>query len=259
VTVPLGGAIAIPAIRFSGIYLALVTLGFGILLQYVLYPTFLMFGTDLSVQASRPHFGPIAADTSDTWQYYVALSVAAGGIALLVAVNRSRFGRLLRGLAESPTMLNTLGLDVNVTRLMLFCIAAFIAGVAGALTASQFAVSATSFQPIQSLVIVALLGICAIFGTRLILTTILAALMLSVLPGYTRSFDTNYQLLFFGLGAIAVGLLIANRAAVLAAVERRAGGGADRRRHSPVADRAPFPKPHRRMSLPVREPVATDA
>jgi branched-subunit amino acid ABC-type transport system permease component len=257
-TVPVGALIAIPAIRFSGIYLALITFGFGLFIQYLVYPSFLMFGSTLAIHAKRPHLGFVAADTSDTWQYYVALAVAACSLGVLILVNRSRFGRLLRGLSESPTMLSTLGLSLNATRLILFCISAFFAGIGGALTSTQFVTSAVSFNPIQSLMLVALLGVCGIFGGRLILTAVVAALVLSVLPGYVTSFDADHQVLYFGLAAVIGGLVIANRDAMLSWLRRQSSSHADRAEHSPVAARGTW-RPHVRLRRAASQPRHAEA
>ena len=55
VALPVGAIVAIPAIRLSGLFLALATLGFGILLQYLFYSTNLMFGlTTSGIPAPRP-------------------------------------------------------------------------------------------------------------------------------------------------------------------------------------------------------------
>ncbi|MGH9920970.1 MAG: ABC transporter permease subunit, partial [Nitrososphaerales archaeon] len=57
VAVPIGALIAIPAIRLSGVFLALATLGFGILLEQMIYTTSLMFGpTTAGLPAPRPDF-----------------------------------------------------------------------------------------------------------------------------------------------------------------------------------------------------------
>lgn len=254
-TVPVGAVIAIPAIRFSGIYLALITFGFGIFMQYVVYPTSWMFGSTLQAHSQRMHLGPIAADTSDTWEYYLSVVVAALCLGALITINRSRFGRLLRGLAESPTMLSTLGLDVNVTRLILFCLSAFFAGVGGGLISSQFTVSALSFNPVYSLSLLAVLGVCGIVGGRLILTAVLAALLYAVLPGYSTGFDADHQLLFFGLAAVVVGLVVANRAPLTSWLRRQAGQFADRIDHSPVTARGRLTPPR----LPWRAAASTAA
>jgi ABC-type branched-subunit amino acid transport system permease subunit len=234
-TVPVGALIAIPAIRLSGIYLALVTLGFGIVMQFVIYPTFLMFGSGLTISSSRPKFGPITG--SDKSFYYVGLVVVALVAFALVALIRSRFGRLLRAMSESPTMLSTLGLNVSVTRLIVFCVSSFIAGVGGGLYITQFTVSSTVFQPLTSLIILAVLAISAVFGTRVLLTSAIAALLYEVLPGYANNFNTDWQTFSFGVLAIIAGLLLANRAKLLTFAQSHTAARRDRPGHGPVGDR----------------------
>ena len=46
VAIPVGAIVAIPAIRLTGVFLALATLGFGILLQQMFYTQSWMFGPD---------------------------------------------------------------------------------------------------------------------------------------------------------------------------------------------------------------------
>ena len=106
-------------------------------------------------------------------------------------------------------MLSTHGLGVNVTRLIVFCISAFIAGVGGALIVSQFgSVSGTTFDPIRSLIYLAVLAIC---GTGLVRSAVLAALLFSVVPGYMTSFNSDQQTMVFGLAAVVAALRVAQR------------------------------------------------
>lgn len=208
ITVPVGAIVAVPALRLPGIYLALATLGFGLFLQKVFYPASFMFDSELAVSAPRPSFGPLDG-TDDTHFFLLVLAIALCGVAAVVAISRSRLGRLLRALAETPTMLSTHGLGVNVTRFIVFCISAFIAGVAGGLIVSQFgSVSGTTFDPIRSLMYLAVLAIC---GTGLIRSALLAALLFSVVPGYMTSFNSDQQTLAFGAAAVVAGLVIAKR------------------------------------------------
>jgi ABC-type branched-subunit amino acid transport system permease subunit len=223
-TVPIGALVAIPAIRLSGLYLALATLGFGILMQDVVFPTRIMFGSRLSVTAPRPHLGAFNG-AHDKQFYYLVLAVAVISVTLMALISRSRLGRLLRAMAETPTMLATHGLGVNMTRLIAFCISAFFAGTAGALVVTQFgAASGVGYGPIQSLIFLAVLAIC---GTRLLRSSILAALLLAVLPGYVTKFNVDRQTFAFGLVAIAAGVLIAKRAEIssLFASHNKAAGG----------------------------------
>jgi branched-subunit amino acid ABC-type transport system permease component len=69
VAIVAGAVAAIPSFRLSGIYLAAATFGFGLLIQNLIFPTFLMFGAADSVAVLRPHLLGVNA-TSDNAYYY---------------------------------------------------------------------------------------------------------------------------------------------------------------------------------------------
>src|SRR5690606_26903185 len=70
VCVPVGAVIALPAIRLHGIYLALATFGFGILVQRLFFPQSWMFFT---FAGSRRVPAPFNSSSGDT-KYYVVLA-----------------------------------------------------------------------------------------------------------------------------------------------------------------------------------------
>ena len=202
VALPVGAIVSIPAIRLSGLFLALATLGFGILLQYLFYSTNLMFGlTTSGIPAPRPDvsiFGLSLA--SDKGFYYVLLVAAVISTAVIMVIQRSRLGRLLGALADSPLALETQGATTNVIKVLVFCLSAAFASLAGALIAIEFhyAVGA-NYDPFESLVYVALVVI-AIGGEPWY--ALLAALGVSIIPGYFTSNNvTTYLQIFFGVMA----------------------------------------------------------
>jgi branched-subunit amino acid ABC-type transport system permease component len=240
-TVPLGAIIAVPSIRLSGLYLALATFGFGLLLSNVAYRSFLMFGgTGKSLDAPRPHALGL---TGDRAYYYVLLVAVVAVAALIFAIERTRLGRLLRGLARSPVALMTHGADVNITRVIVFCVSAFIAGVSGALAAPIFGfVNQEGFNPLQSLT---LLTVLVLGGRGTVSSAVVGSLLLYVVPGYINSTTvTNWLTVSFGLSAIAIAMLSVSAA--------RPGSVASRRRRDdlrgPIADRWA-------RAQPVSEPV----
>jgi ABC-type branched-subunit amino acid transport system ATPase component/branched-subunit amino acid ABC-type transport system permease component len=160
VVIPVGALLAIPAIRLSGVFLALATLGFGIFLEQMVYTQGWMFGPNsngLPTPGPRLNVGPIHLG-SDESMYYVVLIfvvIVAVGVAVL---SETRLGKLLRAMGDSPLALDTYGLNVSVIRVVVFCISAFIAAIAGALTASvnTFAIGDNfpSFSSITLVVVV---------------------------------------------------------------------------------------------------------
>ncbi len=249
--VPVGALVAIPAIRLSGIYLALATLGFGIFMQNVIYPSALMFSIDLSVRVPRPSLGPFDGNDGRTL-YYVMLVIVAVSVAAMLAIRRGAFGRVLGALAESPTMLTTHGLSTNVARLLVVCFSAFFAGIGGALAVTQTgAASGATFGPIQSLFYLAVLGIC---GTRRLQSAALAALLFSVVPGYVTEFGANRQMLAFGLVAVVASIALARRDALARWVAAAALRSDARRQRGPI--RARGEAPSAAGSAPALEPAA---
>jgi len=232
VAVPVGALVAIPAIRLSGIYLALATFGFGVLLQQLGYRLQIMFGRSGPLPVPRP-----AGFDTDTAFYYVVLTVAVLSCALVAALSRQRLGRLLRALADSPLALTAQGVDVNVTRVLVFCVSAFLAAVAGALLAAlSGSVDVAPFDPFQSLLYLAVL---AVAGSGQFRAPVIAAALLAVVPAYLAGSDTvaTYEPVAFGVGAVAVALAEGSRDELVGWVRRAAARSAPRRRRGPVTAR----------------------
>jgi branched-subunit amino acid ABC-type transport system permease component len=200
ITVPIGAVIAIPAIRLSRLYLALATFGFGVLVEQLLYQKPIMFGKTNILNISRPDFLG-----NDKTFYYFALLVVLAGITLVIVLTRTRLGRLLQAMADSPTALSTLGIDVNSTRVIVFCISAFLAGISGALFGGlNGSVSVYGFNSFQSLL---LLPVLFIAGRNQVVSPFIAAFALAVAPTYfTGQWFTDYQPVIFGLSAIAAAI-----------------------------------------------------
>jgi branched-subunit amino acid ABC-type transport system permease component len=201
--VPVGALIAIPSIRLSGVYLALATFGFGILLERMAFTTGLMFGGQGSRPVPRPDFWLIDAGSDRAFYYVVlAVTVACAGFVLLLV--RSRLGRLMRAVGDAPVALDTLGTSVMAVRVLVFCISAFLTAVAGGLFgAAGGAVSGNGFGAFQSLL---WLTVLALAGSSVVPSAVVAAGALAVLPRYI-TFGEGVQPLLFGLLALAITLL----------------------------------------------------
>ena len=213
--VPIGALLAIPAIRLSGLYLALATFGFGILLQGMFYTQHYMFGINgLGLAEPRPSIA-----TSDRSYYMLVLALALACAFFVISVNRSRLGRLLRGASDSPRALETSGTSVTITRLLVFSICAFMAAIGGALAAAgQTIISADSYQPILSLTYFAAI---VVVGRAAPWNAVLAAGGLVLIPSYISSGTvTTWLQLLFGFAAIGYAITPAHWHVVPSAVQR---------------------------------------
>jgi ABC-type branched-subunit amino acid transport system ATPase component/branched-subunit amino acid ABC-type transport system permease component len=203
IAVPVGALLAVPAMRLTGLYLALATFGFSVALTYTFYTQNFMFGdTGSGISVPLPHLGALG---SGNGYYYLLLGIAVAATAFVIALTRSRLGRLLRGMADSPTALATCGTSINTTRLLVFCLSAFMAAIAGALIgAGQQTVTETSYAPLLSLTYLALI---IIMPGREPWYAIGAATGLIIIPSYLTGANTPYWLqLLFGVAAILFAL-----------------------------------------------------
>jgi ABC-type branched-subunit amino acid transport system ATPase component/branched-subunit amino acid ABC-type transport system permease component len=202
VAVPVGAIVAIPAIRLSGLFLALATFGFGILVQQMFYPQAFMF-TELAQGREMPH--PSFAQTA-TGYYYVVLAALVVTALVMVTIQRSRLGRMLRGLADSPTSMAAMGLTTPVARVTVFCISAFFAAEAGILLGVErnFATSGDAFYgSFNSLILLAMLALAPFAEPWYALVPAVAA----VIPGYITGDDTtNWLNVLFGVSAVLVSM-----------------------------------------------------
>jgi ABC-type branched-subunit amino acid transport system ATPase component/ABC-type branched-subunit amino acid transport system permease subunit len=200
IAVPVGAIVAFSAIRLSGIYLAVATYGFAILLQQLLYGTSIMFQPTLGagLQVRRPG---IDALRSERGYYYLVLAIVVVVTIALVALERARFGRLLRALSDSEFALETHGTTASVLKLSVFALSSFVAGLAGALLGGLYSVvDGSEFSPSNSLsVFVVLMLIFAASPWY----AVIGAASLTIIPALIDVGGiSRYLAVMFGVGAI---------------------------------------------------------
>ena len=140
-----GALLALPALRVTGPYLAMVTLAFGTIVQILINEMdFLTHGPQgISLRAPvyvdwREWGGIFAMSTARvrSVQNYL-LDIAALVLALVVVVRivGSRWGRAFEALRDSPIASDCMGVSVYKHKVLAFVVSAGIAGFAGALFA----------------------------------------------------------------------------------------------------------------------------
>jgi branched-subunit amino acid ABC-type transport system permease component len=198
VLVPVGALVAIPALRLSGLFLALATFGFGVLAQYLIFPTHYAFGAASLIRLSRPAFAQ-----TDTAFYYLVLAVVVAGVLVVEMVRVTRLGRILRVLADSPTGVESLGVEPTTARVLVLCLSAFLAALAGGLQGWQFQVlSLASFGFFNSLLWVTVLVAA---GAATLSGSIGAALLLVTVPAvFTSPAVTEWLPVAFGVSAMVL-------------------------------------------------------
>lgn len=227
-----GALIALPALRLSGIYLALSTAAFAVFLDrwvfnlasFDLGPWTIQF-FDLGIIAVQPLDVPGIDGRSRPTQLVVLSVVFSLLYVLVVAVRRSGFGMRLLAMKDSPAACATLGLDVTRLKLAVFGLSAAMAGVGGALYAgTQGSVSPDRFALFESLPLL-LLSVVGGIGTAA--GALFAGLILGGLPIAVGiwPFLANLNRLLPGTMGVALGRNpngavrdVANRYRILTAV-----------------------------------------
>jgi len=124
-----------PTLRLRGDYLALVTLGFGEVVNVALRNL-------EEITAGTRALGPIPPPSSmfvDDFRpyYYLGLAFLVGVVVMLMSLERSRLGRALVALREDELAASCMGINVPRVKLATFAFSAGIAGLAGCLYATK--------------------------------------------------------------------------------------------------------------------------
>jgi branched-chain amino acid transport system permease protein len=172
----IGALVALPALRLSGIYLALATAAFAVTLDrwiWTLPPikvfglfTLNLFQTGSASAVSLKLFG---YDFNTAPRQMMLFSVVLALLTLLVVwIRRSAFGRRLLAMRDSEAACATLGMRLLAAKTAVFAISAGMAGLGGALYASQLqSIQVGNFDFISGLpvLLAAVIGGMAYAGT----------------------------------------------------------------------------------------------
>ena len=185
VTALFGAVLALPALRVTGPYLAMVTLAFGTIIQILINEmTFLTEGP-LGIKVPKPSF--FTHKLNEVEYFYV---VAAITMIALIVVNRllkSHFGRAFQALRASPVACDCMGVSVYRYKVFAFVFSAGLAGLAGSLyTYSEEYISPNTY--VHELTILFLLAV--IMGGRKTRSgPIIGAAIVVMLPSLLSDID----------------------------------------------------------------------
>ena len=200
VALPIVAAIAwmigVPTLKLHGHYLAMATLGFGIIVFIVFNELGgLTGGPSGLIGIEEMNLFGMTFDSDREW-YFLSISFLLAVLLLSINIVRSRVGRALRAIHGSEIASGVLGIDISKYKVGIFILSALYAALAGWLYAHYITfISPSSFTflfsiKILTMAVVGSLGSLwgAIFGTAL----------LTSLPEFLAVFH-DYETLVFGL------------------------------------------------------------
>lgn len=205
-------AIGTPIFRLSGLLLAMATLGFGIIVYYVLVNWTGLTGGPSGLTGIPPlSVGGFRFDRDSRFFYLVW-----GGLLLLLALalnlTDSRIGRALRAVHGGELAAQTAGVDTIRLKLQIFVVSAVYTAIAGSLYAHYLTfINPSPFgfgYSIELLVMVVLGGLRSLWGALVGAgaVTVLAELLRTVTPQLFSRTQAEYEIVLFGL--LLIGFMI---------------------------------------------------
>ncbi len=187
--------IGVPALKLRGYYLAMATLGFGIIVYIFLNEAQGLTGGPSGL-AGIPALSIFGFKLDTPKRLYLLIWPVLGGILALSAnLVDSRTGRALRALHEGEAAAESLGVNTARLKLMIFVWSALYASLAGSFyahTLNFIAPASFGFMfSIKLVTMVVLGGMASIWGS------LLGAAVLTVLPEILTMFH-DYEVIIFG-------------------------------------------------------------
>jgi branched-chain amino acid transport system permease protein len=201
VAAAMGTVIGLLTIRLGNLYVALVTLTFGLLMENLVFSRNVFFQFGVGVNLGRPSFAQ-----SDRAFSYLMLGVACVISLLIVNLRRSTTGLGVNAVRWSEPASRTLGLSVLQMKVLLSAIAAFVAAIGGGFLASYSKVALpANYATLAGLVWLAIL---VTTGVRSNPAAMLAGLTFTFIPAIFLTYVPvrwgTIPPALFGLGAIFV-------------------------------------------------------
>ena len=213
-----------PILRLKGYYLAVATLGFGILVSMVLNNERRLTGgpdgiavPELGLRGLLKDWG-LDLTNGEFWYFFCGLVLLIGAW-IALNLHQSPSGRALRALHGSEIAAGTVGIDVARVKLQAFVISAVYASVAGSLVALQnkfITPDVAGFMHSIEMVTMAVLG-----GAGSVLGAIFGAGILTLLPQALTVFAEYEQLV---LGLVMMLVMIFLREGLLPSILRKLRG-----------------------------------
>ena len=217
-----GLLVGIPALRLKGDYLAIITLGFGMIIVNLInnIPFCGQQGLSQGSASSSLYANGLGFTNDEKMQFmWVAVLVVIISMTIMMFFVRSKYGRAIRSIRDNEIAASASGLNVSYYKILTFVISAFFAGVTGALySCANSALATTTFaftngsilNSVFAVVMVVIGGmgsmtgsVIAAIGMFLLNYTIKNGAWVTHLPNFLQQIFT-YPMLVYSIALIIV-------------------------------------------------------
>ncbi|MFZ6725261.1 ABC transporter permease subunit [Undibacterium sp. MH2W] len=185
-----GAVMALPALRVTGPYLAMVTLAFGTITQILINEMSFLTEGPMGIQITKP--GWFGQKMDETTFFYLVAILMVVALVVVHRVLRSHLGRAFQALRDSPIASDCMGVSVYRYKVYAFVISAALAGLAGSLYAySEQYISPNTYN--FELTILFLLAVI-MGGRKSRIGSLIGAFIVVMLPSLLADIDLFRQI-----------------------------------------------------------------
>lgn len=190
-----------PTLKLTGYYLAMGTLGFGMIVFILLREWSGMTGGSSGLVGIPPlAVGDLVLDSAENY-FFLVWGVVLTSFFLSERLIRSRIGRALQAIHDSEPAAGAVGIHTSILKLQVFVLSAVLSALAGFLYAHL--VSFISPGSFNFMVSVKLVTMVVIGGMASIWGALLGASLLTLLPEVLHTF-ADYEMVVYGAILILV-------------------------------------------------------
>ena len=191
-----GVMLAYPTVRVRGVYLAVITIAFGIIVENIAVEWSSVTGGTMGI-GNIPKVSIGGTQLDDVRFFYLIGALFLAGFVLHYNLIHSRFGRAIRAVTQSEIAARSIGISPIFMRTLAFVVSAVYAGAAGALYAYlNNYVNPDTFRFVDSVrfLLMVILG-----GSGTVIGPVIGAAALTYLPELFQAFGVWQQ---FAYGAL---------------------------------------------------------
>jgi branched-chain amino acid transport system permease protein len=207
VTFVLGVLVGLPAMRLSGIYLAIVTFSLGLLVPPIIIRLEPWTAGANGMPITRKMV-PTGGLAPDQWKYYTAFAFTCAAFYLVRNIQRGGLGRALVVMRSNPLVAATIGVNASRLKVLAFAWSAMLAGIAGSIIAlvDEFVAPQTFTFMLSILLLVG----AVIGGIHSIVGALIGGLVLVILPQLTDRAGLGWVGVIYGAAVVAVIMVAPN-------------------------------------------------
>jgi len=202
--IPFGVAMALPALRLQGLYLALASLAFAVLAEKFFFGQPEIFGNGARL---IPRISIFGYRFTDDRAYLLLITAIFGVMAMLVVwLRRGAYGRRLVALRDSEAASATLGMNRLTVKLSVYALSAAMAGFAGALLAMERTSAAT--EQYTMLIGIPIVLLVVVGGVECVSGALIGGILFILFPVIKDNFDNSWLLWVGVIAGLSIGLIV---------------------------------------------------